>query len=163
MKKSALTLGVIMILVGAVLLALQLKPEWADFVQWPMIILGIGVLFLISAVITGNGDFAIPGCINAGLGGIFYYQTLSSDWASWSFIWTLIPAFVGLGILLANLINREPMDRGGLTLLLISLLAFAVFYTAQRYSVGFDLLWPALLVLGGILLITRNIRRRVRD
>lgn len=157
MKRGSITIGIILILVGALLFVMQLYPGLS--ITWPMIILGIGILFLFASIVSGNGDLAIPGMINAGIGGILLYQNAANNWMSWSYLWTLIPAFIGLGILLANLINRTSMDRGGLSLLIISLAAFAAFFLAEKYNVSKDLLWPAAIILVGILVIVRNIGR----
>jgi hypothetical protein len=159
-KKNGLIFGVILILVGAALIALQLFPDLRVWVDWPIFVLGIGVIFLVASVLSGNGDLAIPGFINAGVGGILYYQHLTGDWASWSYIWTLIPGFIGLGILASNLINRDPVERSGVTLTLLSALAFAVFYLGERFEIGWDLLWPVALILVGILVVVRNMFRK---
>ena len=160
MKKNRLVFGIILILVGAALIVLQLFPNLRALVEWPMFIVGIGLIFLVASVASGNGDLAIPGLINLGIGGILYYQNLTGDWNSWSYSWTLIPGFIGLGILLANLINREPVERSGVTLTLLSAAAFAIFYLSERYEIGQELIWPIALVLIGVLVIVRNVFRK---
>ncbi len=166
MKKGSIITGIILILIGAFLFVMQLYPALSNWITWPMIILGIGLLFLISSVVSGNGDLAIPGMINTGIGAILLYQNVTGDWGSWSYMWTLILAFIGLGILLSNLINRTSVDRGGLYLLIISLAAFAAFFFAEHYHIRKDLLWPAGIILVGVLVIVRNIgrgRRKASD
>lgn len=160
MKKNGLIFGIILILVGAVLIALQMFPNLGDWVEWPMFIIAIGVIFLIASIVSGNGDLAIPGFINAGIGGILYYQNAVGDWDSWSYIWTLIPGFIGLGILASNLINRDPVERSGVTLTLLSAAAFAFFYLGERFQVGWDVLWPIALVVLGVLIVVRNLFRK---
>lgn len=159
-KKNGLLFGIILILVGAALIVLQMYPALRQWVDWPMFVIGIGVVFLIASVVTGNGDLAIPGFINAGVGGILYYQNLTGDWNSWSYIWTLIPGFIGLGILVSNLINRDPVERSGVTLMILSAAAFALFYLGEHFNVGWEMLWPVALVVVGILIIVRNVFRR---
>jgi len=163
MKKGSIITGIILILIGAFLFVMQLYPALSNWITWPMIILGIGLLFLISSVVSGNGDLAIPGMINTGIGAILLYQNVTGDWGSWSYMWTLILAFIGLGILLSNLINRTSVDRGGLYLLIISLAAFAAFFFAEHYHIRKDLLWPAGIILVGVLVIVRNIGRGRRQ
>ena len=159
MKKGSIIVGIILILVGALLFVMQLYPSLSNWITWPMIILGIGVLFLISSVVSSNGDLAIPGMINTGIGAILFYQNMTGDWDSWSYVWALIPACVGMGILLSNVINHTSIDRSGIYLAIISLAAFAAFFLAERYHIGKDLLWPAVIILVGILVIVRNIGR----
>ena len=163
MKKGSIITGIILILIGAFLFVMQLYPALSNWITWPMIILGIGLLFLISSIVSGNGDLAIPGMINTGIGAILLYQNVTGDWGSWSYMWTLILAFIGLGILLSNLINRTSVDRGGLYLLIISLAAFAAFFFAEHYHIRKDLLWPAGIILVGVLVIVRNIGRGRRQ
>ncbi len=159
MKKGNITIGIILILAGALLFVMQLYPDLSDWITWPMIIIGVGLLFLIAGVVGGNGDLAIPGFINIGVGGILLYQNVTNDWGSWSYMWILILAFIGLGIILSNLINHTTIDRSGLSLLVVSLTAFAAFFLAEHYQIGKDLLWPAGIILVGILVIVRNIGR----
>ena len=166
MKKGSITLGIILVLVGALLFVMQLYPALSVQITWPMIILGVGLLFLISSVVSGNGDLAIPGMINTGIGAILLYQNVTGDWGSWSYMWTLILACVGLGILLSNVINHTSVDRGGLYLFVISLAAFAAFFLAEHYHISKDLLWPAGIILVGVLVIVRNVgrgRRKTSD
>lgn len=161
MKKTALSIGILLILVGALLLAMQFVPVLQEWIQWPMILLAVGVIFLIVSLTSGNGDLAIPGMITGGLGGIFLYQSITNSYDTWSFTWTLVPGFVGLGILLANLINRTRLDRSGFTLLIISAFAFAAFYLVERYeTVTRDMLWPIALIFVGVLVLFNNITRR---
>lgn len=160
MKKTSLFIGVILVLLGALLAAMQIYPTLSDYIQWPMILIGLGVLFLLAMVLSGNGDFAIPGLVNAGLGGIFLYQSVNNDWESWSYVWPLIPAFVGLGILLANLVNHEPVDRAGIILVLAGGLGFAAFYAAYHYeNISMEMLWPLALILVGVIVVVQALSR----
>jgi hypothetical protein len=42
---------------------------------------------------------AVAACIIGGIGGILYWQSYTGDWASWAYVWTLIPGFSGIGII----------------------------------------------------------------
>ena len=70
----------------------------------------------------------IPASIITGIGSVLYYQNATGDWASWSYLWTLIPGFVAFGLLLFGLLTRK---RGayiaGLWNLFGSLLFFGIF------------------------------------
>ena len=74
--------GLILILVGALFLLLQAFPDLAaqfdPGMQWPLIFVAVGLLFMIGAVL-GEASLAVPGAIIGGLGGLFYYQNLSGD------------------------------------------------------------------------------------
>ena len=102
-KRSSIVGGLILIGVGTMFLLLQLFPSLADQIdlarQWPLVIVTVGGVFLLTAVL-GTPPLAIPGSIIGGIGGILYYQNLTGDWASWAYVWALIPGFVGVGIIL---------------------------------------------------------------
>lgn len=132
-NRSTLFLGVLLILIGAWLVVSRQVPEvrhWLDTnFAWPMWTIGAGLLILLIGLITGAPGMAVPAAIVAGIGGILYYQNATNDFASWSYMWTLIPGFVGVGLLLAGLLGeytRHNISRG-LNLIVISAVMFLVF------------------------------------
>ncbi|HUV89374.1 MAG TPA: hypothetical protein VMY80_06955, partial [Anaerolineae bacterium] len=95
--------------------------------------------------------------------GLLYWQNATGHWESWAYAWTLIPGFVGVGIILAGILGgglRKALGGGG-WLILISLVLFAIF---GSFLGGLNLLgpyWPVLLiVLGLFILVERLVRRR---
>ena len=155
--------GLILILVGGFFLAAQLMPEIFGYVSWPFLIIGLGGAFLLAALLTRNGGLAIPGCVLGGIGGILYYQATTGDWASWSYIWALIPGFVGVGVIIAGLLSRERphFDTGGLILIAISAMGFLIFGSAFGLALDVSTLWPLFLIgIGFIILISAIFRRR---
>jgi len=159
-KRTSIVGGAILILIGAVLFAAQVLPNfmpdfWEVF-SWPWIIIGIGMVLIILGAVTGEPGFAVPATIMTGLGGIFLYQVIFNDFQSWSYIWTLIPGFVGLGIILMSLLGGDASVKDGGTLLFISFIMLSVFGSffgavgmAGRY-------WPVLLILLGVVLMVRT-------
>jgi hypothetical protein len=155
-RNSGIFGGIVLILLGLLILASELYPDVFNFWSWPFILIGLGVIFLLWALITMNGGLAIPGMILSGLGAIFYYQEVTQDWESWAYIWALIPGFVGLGILLSGLIDKKFKQNlsGGVTLILISAILFFAFGTQFGLQPAITVYWPVLLIaLGGIALI----------
>ena len=160
-KRGSILGGIILILAGSFLLLLQMFPGLADVLdlseQWPLIIVGVGMLFLLGALLAAP-PLAVPGVIIAGIGALLYYQNLTGDWDSWAYAWTLIPGMVGLGLILNNLIAgdwRAGLPAGG-RLLLISAVLFAVF---GLFFDGFGQLgqyWPILLIVAGIWFLLRR-------
>ncbi|MCA9975917.1 MAG: hypothetical protein KC413_09220, partial [Anaerolineales bacterium] len=79
-KRSSIVGGLIMIVVGAFFLLLQFSPSLAaqiDFGrQWPLLVVGLGVFFLLGALL-GTPPLAVPGSIVSGVGGILYYQNMT--------------------------------------------------------------------------------------
>ena len=157
--------GSILILVGALFLLLQAFPELAAQYnpgrQWPLLIVGVGLLFIVGAVL-GEASLAVPGVIIGGIGGLLYYQNLSGNWESWAYAWTLLPGFVGLGLMLMGVLDSQKRSsiRDGLRLFLISLLMFFVFGGFLGGFTGLTQFWPVLLIVAGIWLLWRN---RSRD
>ena len=119
----------------------------------------MGFVFLVWAILSGAGGLAVPGAILAGIGGIFYYQNMTGDWESWSYIWSLIPGFVGIGIIISGIIegNFKEAISSGLVLLLISAILLFVFGSAFGLSGGITQYWPALLIALGFISLIRAI------
>ena len=71
--RSSLVLGIILILLGALFLVFQLFPQLGQWINWstgwPLIIVGVGLVFLVAAVLSGASGLAIPGTIVGGIGG----------------------------------------------------------------------------------------------
>lgn len=132
-NRSALFLGVLLILIGAWLVVSRQVPEvrhWLDTnFAWPMWTIGAGLLIFLIGLITGVPGMSVPAAIVAGIGGILYYQNATHNFATWSYMWTLIPGFVGVGLILAGLLGeytRHNISRG-LNLIVISAVMFLVF------------------------------------
>ena len=165
-NRSNLFLGVLLILLGAWLVISRQVPsvqEWLDEnLAWPMWTIGAGLLILLIGLITGNPGMAIPASIVAGIGGILYYQYLTDDYRSWSYMWALIPGFVGVGVILTGLLGEHPRHNlaRGLNLLFISAAVFLVFATFfGGLSILGDYGAPAILILLGAYILIRGFVR----
>ncbi len=165
-NRTQLVLGLLLILLGVWFVAVQQVPvlkAWRDIqFEWPFYVVGAGAVILIVGLITGAPAMAIPACIVAGIGGILYYQNRFSDWDSWSFLWTLIPGFVGIGTILTGLFGEDTRHNlgHGLNLVVISAVLFLVFAAIfQRLNILGPYGPAALLILLGIYVILRGIFR----
>jgi hypothetical protein len=161
-----LGLGALLILLGAWFFAVRQVPqlrEWtATEFEWPMYVIGAGAVIFLVGLITGAPAMSIPACIVAGIGGILYYQNRFQDWESWSFLWTLIPGFVGLGTILTGILGEDTRHNlgHGINLVLISTVLFLVFAAVMRRLNILGPYGPAiLLVLLGLYVIARGIFR----
>lgn len=156
-RKNGVIGGIILILLGLLFLAREIFPQAFQFWEWPFIIIGLGGVFLLWAILSGTGGLAVPGTILAGIGGIFYYQTITSDWESWAYIWALIPGFVGVGVIIGGIIDRNYKEAfsGGLILMLISGILFFVFGQAFGLEAEIIKYWPALLIILGVIALVR--------
>jgi len=169
-NRTQLVLGIILILVAAWLIVVRLQPGLARLIHltfdWPVWVLMAGGIILLIGLLVGEPGMAVPACIVTGIGGILYYQNITENWASWGYLWTLIPGFVGVGSILAGILGEDfkRSVRSGLNLLLISLVLFLVFASLLG---GWTILGPyrayapiALLLLLGLWLIARGALRR---
>ena len=168
--RSQLALGVILILLGAWFLLDKTNPQFhslfAKYIEWPLNMFLIGAAILIIGLVTGQPGMSVPAAIVAGIGGIFYYQEMTENFDSWSYMWTLIPGFVGVGTVLAGLLgdNTARNLKHGLNLMVISAVLFLVF---ASFFGGLTLLGnysPAvLLILLGLWVLGNGIYRSYRN
>lgn len=168
--RSQLALGVILILVGGWFLLNQTMPSFREFfepyTQWPANMLLIGAGILVIGLVTGSPGLAVPASIVAGIGGIFYYQELTNSYDSWSYMWALIPGFIGLGTVLQGLLGESTAHnlKRGLNLMVVSAVLFLVF---ASFLGGLDILGnygPAvLLILLGLWVLGSGLYRSYRS
>lgn len=164
-RRSNLVVGVILLLVGAWFLAVQFVPELGDLVNiefsWPFIVIGVGLLLFVLGLLIGVPEMAVPACIVGGIGGLLYWQNATGRWESWAYAWTLIPGFVGVGIILTGLLKgrmRKALVEGG-GALVTSLVLFAIFSSFLGGVNLFGDYWPVLLILLGVWVLIRAMLR----
>jgi hypothetical protein len=165
-NRSNLVLGLILLAVGAWLLATRQVPALQDWMEtnftWPMWTIGAGILVLLIGLLTNSPGMAVPACIIMGIGGILYYQDQTGDYTSWSYMWTLIPGFVGVGSVLAGLLGDSTRRNvsNGLRLIVISAVLFLIFATfLGGLSVLGDYGLPVILILLGLYILARGFMR----
>jgi hypothetical protein len=163
--RSNWALGVILIIVGGWFLAMQLAPDlnnwfWTIF-DWPFVIIAVGVFLLLFGLLAGAPGLSVPASIVAGIGGILAYQNATGNWESWAYIWTLIPGFVGFGVILSALLGDGGKEgfRSGLTLVFISAIMFLIFSSIMGAN-PLGAWWPILLILLGVWLLIQPLFRR---
>jgi len=107
----------------------------------------------------------VPAAIVAGIGGIFYYQNVSGNYDSWSYMWALIPGFVGVGTVLQGLLGENTGHnlKRGLNLMVVSAVLFLIF---AAFLGGWNILGefgPAvLLILLGVYVLGSGLYRTFR-
>ncbi|HCR72034.1 MAG TPA: hypothetical protein DIW23_11360, partial [Anaerolineae bacterium] len=168
--RSQLALGVILVLIGVWFLLDQTVPAFSNFfekyTEWPVNLLLIGGVIFIVGLVLGAPGLAVPAAIVAGTGGIFYYQEMTRDYSSWSYMWTLYPGFIGVGTLLAGLLgdNTAHNLKRGLNMMVFSAVLFLIF---SAFLGGWDLLGnygPAiLLILLGLWVLGSGLYRTFRN
>jgi hypothetical protein len=168
--RSQLALGVILVLAGTWFLLDRSLSEFhnlvGQYMEWPGIMFLIGGVIFILALVLRQPGLSVPAAIVAGLGGIFYYQEINSNSQSWSYMWTLIPGFIGVGTILAGLLGESTSYniKRGLNLMVVSAVLFLVF---SSFLGGWKLLGntgPAiLLILLGLWVLGSGLYKSVRE
>lgn len=162
-----LILGIVLILLGAWFIVVQIVPFLHEWFRWPAFLIAAGVMLVVIGLVARVPGLAVPACLVAGVGGIFYYQERSHDWASWSWAWTLILAFIGLGMVLAALMGeRRPwtLVGDGLRLIAVSAVLLVIFAAIFGDFPWLRAYWPiALIMLGTYLLLQPFFRRERRE
>ena len=168
--RSQLALGVILILLGAWFLADKSIPAFHSFfdkyTEWPVNMLLIGGAIFILGLVLGQPGMSVPAAIVAGLGGIFYYQNATGNFASWSYMWALIPGFIGVGTIVAGLLGENTAQnlKHGLNMVVISAVLFLVF---SSFFGGWELLGnygpSILLILLGLWVLGSGLFRTFRN
>lgn len=167
--RSQLALGVLLILLGGWFLLDRTVPAFHDFfskyTEWPVNLLLIGGVIFVLGLVLGSPGMSVPAAIVAGIGGIFYYQQANGDYGSWSYMWTLIPGFVGVGSVLAGLLgdNTSHNLKRGMNMIVFSAVLFLVF---SAFFGGWTILGsygPAiLLILLGLYVLGSGLYRSYR-
>jgi hypothetical protein len=162
MKRDSIVWGIILILIGLGFLAFQMFPDLFAGLNWPWLLIILGVIFLVVSLITRVGGTMIPGVVLMGLGGILLYQTRTGDWASWSYVWTLFPVLAGVGMLLGGLFDHGLRTARVPALIMIAAgaLGFVVFSGMLGISPDLWRYWPVILIVIGAVVFFRAIRPR---
>jgi hypothetical protein len=167
-KRSDLAFGIILILIGGWFLAAKfnLVPSLDKLIdiqgQWPLIVIGVGVFILFLGLIFRTPGMMVPACIVGGIGGLLYWTNATVGWSNWSYLWTMIPGFVGIGILLSTLLGGEGKEgyREGFRLIIISAILFVIFWMIINGFGYFIKYWPILIIILGVWFIIQTIFRK---
>ncbi|MHC1739541.1 MAG: hypothetical protein AB9897_00340 [Anaerolineaceae bacterium] len=161
-RSGSLIAGIGLVLLGALFICINLVSGFVLVKTWPLVFFVIAFAFFLPGLAwpesrKGLAALFIPGTITFVLGAIFLFNTLTNYWAVWAYAWILIPASVGLGLLLAAWIGK--WDRGvflvGIWIALISLAVFAVF-AALFGNLALKFIGAGVLVLMGIAMLIRS-------
>jgi hypothetical protein len=162
-NRSAIALGLLLVLLGVFLVLLQVYAPLRDLMQlhftWPWIVIGVGIFLLILGLLVRAPEMAVPACIVGGIGGILYYQNTTQDWGSWAYMWALIPGFAGVGMLITRLLGGNAGDDAVGSILTSGVLfvIFASFFGGLQWVGPY---WPVLLIALGIYILLRPVFKR---
>jgi hypothetical protein len=135
-NRGAVTLGIVLIVVGALLLVDRVVGIDLASAGWPLFVIVPGVLLLTWGVsMTGREGvgLAVGGGITTVVGLILAVQNATGLWATWAYAWALVgPGGTGVGLIAFGLTHRdEGLVSNGLRSLgsgLALFVAFGVFF-----------------------------------
>jgi hypothetical protein len=164
-NKANIAAAIVLIALGFWFLAVQLVPGLKEIAYgpgtWPLNVIAVGGLLALIALVMWVPGLMIPAAIVSGIGGLLFWQNQTGNWASWAYVWTLIPGFVGIGLVVAGLMNRSraTLTAGGWTLFnsLVLFIIFGAFLGGGQQIFNY---WPVLLIALGIIILGRGILRR---
>ena len=165
-NRTTLVLGILLVLVGIYFVLVNAVPGFADLINinfsWPVIVMLVGAGLLLLGLLVGAPEMAVPAFIVGGIGGILYYQNVSGNWGSWSYMWALIPGFVGVGMLLAAVMGSRGQHtyREALRTILSSAVMFLVFGSFFGAFAWLGNYWPLLLVGAGVIVLLMGFIKR---
>lgn len=169
--RTALGLGLVAL--GALFLCVQIAAFNPWRFLWPFFVILPGALFFLGMALGGKaaGALAIPGSIVTMTGLILLYQSVTGHWQSWAYAWSLVfPSSVGLGLFFQGIwsgddrVAREGIKlvKAGAAIFLAAGAFFEIILNISGFRSGIGgILWPALLILAGIVLLVG--RRGGRD
>lgn len=165
-NRSTLILGVLLILIGIWLVVSRQVPalqQWLNIeFTWPMLTIGAGILIFVIGLLVGAPGMAVPASIVTGIGCILYWQNANNDFGAWSYMWTLIPGFVGVGLILTGLLGENTRKNlsSGLNLIVISVVLFLIFGTIFGGLAILGPYGPAILLIAlGVYILVRGFLR----
>ncbi len=163
-ERSALVTGIILILAGLFFLIFRMVPTLFGTFSWPFLVIGVGVLLLVIALVTWTPGLAVPACVVGGIGALLYWQNATGEWWTWSFTWTLIPGFVGVGVAVSQLLEGRPLRalREGAWPILISALLFFLFGSFFNVLPWQGPWWAVVLIAIGVLVLLQPLLTRKR-
>lgn len=163
-KRGNMVIGLILISLGGLFLLSQIFSfSWVGLV-WPFFIILPGALFFLGMVMGGKpaGPLAIPGSIISMTGLILLFQSVIGNFESWAYAWALVfPTAVGIGLIVSGAWSSDqPLVQKGIRWTSIGVIMFLVmgaFFELLIFDNRVaDILWPLLLIGGGIYLLRRR-------
>ena len=143
-RSVELLVGVMLLVMGILVLAAEPLSRWLESIgvptelwrYWPVLILGLAAFFIVPAFFGRlnrrvRAGMIIPGVVLAALGGVLLYTSVGDRWGDWSYLWTLLPLSIGLGLYLAGWIADAPAFKWiGSGVAVGGVLAYLAFATA---------------------------------
>ncbi|MFZ3069704.1 MAG: hypothetical protein WA110_01085 [Anaerolineaceae bacterium] len=156
--RENITFGILLILIGGALIARQFYPSLEILFQWPYWGIAAGVLLIGSSAILQEGGWAILGSLLAGVAvNVLLRERLGAG------LWVSMLAFLGLGIMLADLVDKQGKSewRSGLALIFIAVILFLISGSTELLPwPQLTSYWPLALILIGVAFIVTSLSDR---
>ncbi len=95
---------------------------------WPFFIIVPGLAMFVPVMNRREAGLAVPASLVTGTGLILLYQSITDDWGSWAYVWTLYGVFLGFGMWLMGRIRGETStEQTGKNFMMIGFAGFVVF------------------------------------
>jgi hypothetical protein len=145
-----LLVGLMLLLVGVLVLASDWIRDWIAglgisgdvLAWWPLLVVLLSFFFLLPALFGRQNrrlraGMVIPGALLAGVGIALLYTSLNDRWPAWSYLWTVMPFSIGIGMYAAGWIADAPAFKwigsgiaaGGV----VAYLAFATAFGGEAF------------------------------
>ena len=169
-----LTLGLMLLVIGLLVLASQPLANWfsglgisQDLLEWwPAVLVLLSGFFLVPAALPGSNrrlraGMVIPGSFLAGVGAALLYTSLNNHWGAWSYLWTVVPFSIGIGLYAAGWIADLPAFKwigSGMAIgAAIAYLAFATAFGGET----FRLVGSVAIIVLGLALVAGGLAERL--
>lgn len=116
-----LFVGLMLLVIGVLVLASEPILGWVSdlgisgdaLTWWPAVLVGLSLFFIVPALVGRQhrrlrAGMMIPGAMLAGIGGALLWTALENRWSAWSYLWSIIPFSLGLGMYVAGWIADAP-------------------------------------------------------
>ena len=167
---ASLGIGAVLVGLGFLFLLVQLFDFQFGQWLWPLIIIIPGLFCFVGMLLGGKsaGPLAIPGSIVTTVGLLLFYQNTFNHFESWAYAWALIPLAVGIGLMIngswceqpALVHNGRRLAGIGVVLFLVGFVFFELVLNIGTMASG--IVAPLLLIIAGIYLLLRRVRRTTR-
>jgi FtsH-binding integral membrane protein len=168
--RRLLALGALLIVVGLAAMAARTADlDLGGLIgeqTWPLLVVVPGLLLLGLAFVRTPPDgvgFAIAGSIVTTVGAILLVQANTANWASWAYVWALIPGAAGLGMAAYGLLTHtgELVDKGVWMVVIAGVLYivgwwyFEGLFATGEQPVDVATWWPVALIAAGAVVAIR--------
>lgn len=142
--------GLMLLAIGVLIIAGELLTDMFGglgisdelVVWWPVLLIVLSLFFVVPALLGTQrpalrAGMVIPGTILAATGTALLFTSLNDAWQAWSYLWTVLPFSLGIGMYVAGWIADAPAFKwigagiaaGGV----IAYLAFATAFGGEAF------------------------------